>query len=137
MVKGDDGKKMEPSNPCPDELTYVEALAETFESVGITGKGFIIDTSRDGRGGIRSKWGSWCNVKGAGLGERPRAAPAPLVDAYVWLKTPGESDGTANASEPRFDPMCKGSDATPAAPQAGQWFSDYFVQLAKNASPPL
>ncbi len=93
VVKGDDGKKMEPSNPCPDELTYVEALAETFESVGITGKGFIIDTSRDGRGGIRSKWGSWCNVKGAGLGERPRAAPAAHVDAYYWVKPPGESDG--------------------------------------------
>ncbi len=134
--RGDDPTKGG-SGPCPDEITYVKKLSESLATVGIKGKGFVIDTSRNGRGGIRANQGSWCNVKGAGLGERPRAAPAPLVDAYVWLKTPGESDGTANASEPRFDPMCKGSDATPAAPQAGQWFSDYFVQLAKNASPPL
>jgi cellulose 1,4-beta-cellobiosidase len=137
VVKGDDGKKMEPSNPCPDELTYVAALAETFESVGITGKGFLIDTSRDGRGGIRSKWGSWCNVKGAGLGERPRAAPAPHVDAYYWVKPPGESDGGSTATEPRFDAMCGGGDAAPKAPQAGQWFSSYFQELAQNANPPL
>jgi cellulose 1,4-beta-cellobiosidase len=137
VVKGDDGKKLEPSNPCPDELTYVEKLAETFESVGITGKGFIIDTSRDGRGGIRSRWGSWCNVKGAGLGERPRAAPAPHVDAYFWVKPPGESDGGSSAAAPRFDAMCGAADAAPEAPQAGEWFSSYFLQLAQNANPPL
>jgi cellulose 1,4-beta-cellobiosidase len=136
-VKGDDGKKLAPSNPCPDELTYVAALADTFASVGITNKGFIIDTSRDGRGGIRTKWGSWCNVKGAGLGERPRAAPAPHVDAYFWVKPPGESDGSSNASTPRFDAMCGGGDAAPDAPQAGEWFPSYLLTLAQNAAPPL
>jgi cellulose 1,4-beta-cellobiosidase len=123
--------------PCPDEITYVQKLAESLASVGIKDKGYLIDTSRNGRGGIRGSQGSWCNVKGAGLGERPQAAPSPLVDAYVWLKTPGESDGTSNAGEARFDAMCKGSDAAPDAPQAGQWFSAYFIQLAKNAAPPL
>jgi hypothetical protein len=81
--------------PCPDELTYVQKLSEALAAVGIKDKGYIIDTSRNGRGGIRDKQGSWCNVKGAGLGERPQVAPAPLVDAYAWLKTPGESDGTS------------------------------------------
>lgn len=123
--------------PCPDEMTYVQKLSESLAGVGIKGKGYIIDTSRNGRGGIRATQGSWCNVHNAGLGERPKAAPAPLVDAYVWLKTPGESDGTSDPTAPRFDAMCKGSDATPGAPQAGQWFSSYFVTLAKNANPPL
>jgi cellulose 1,4-beta-cellobiosidase len=137
VVHGDDGKKLEPSNPCPDEATYVEQLAQTLESAGIKGKGFIVDTSRNGRGGIRSKWGSWCNVKSAGLGERPRAAPSPLIDAYFWVKPPGESDGTSNESAPRFDAMCKGPDAAPDAPQAGEWYSAYFQELVRNANPPL
>jgi cellulose 1,4-beta-cellobiosidase len=123
--------------PCPDELTYVQKLSEALAAVGIKDKGYLIDTSRNGRGGIRKKQGSWCNVKGAGIGERPQAAPAPLVDAYAWLKIPGESDGTSNPSSSRFDAMCKGPDAAPDAPEAGQWFSAYFIDLAKNATPPL
>jgi len=137
VVRGDDGKTLEPSNPCPDEMSYVEALADSLGDVGIKGKGFIIDTSRDGRPGIRTRWGSWCNVKGAGLGERPRAAPAKLVDAYFWVKPPGESDGTSNDAGPRFDANCKGTDSAPDAPQAGEWFTPYFLQLAHNANPPL
>jgi cellulose 1,4-beta-cellobiosidase len=123
--------------PCPDEMTYAQKLSEALAEVGIKDKGYLIDTSRNGRGGIRKKAGSWCNVHNAGLGERPRAAPAPLIDAYVWLKTPGESDGTSNASAARFDAMCKGPDAAADAPEAGQWFSAYFIALAKNATPPL
>jgi cellulose 1,4-beta-cellobiosidase len=53
------------------------------------------------------------------------------------VKPPGESDGSADPSAPRFDPACTNPDATPGAPQAGQWFHDYFVQLARNASPAL
>jgi cellulose 1,4-beta-cellobiosidase len=123
--------------PCPDELTYVQKLNEALAAVGIKDKSYIIDTSRNGRGGIRDHQASWCNIKGAGLGERPQAAPAPLVDAYVWLKTPGESDGTSNRGAARFDATCANHDATPDAPEAGQWFSSYFIGLAKAATPPL
>lgn len=137
VLSGDDGKKLEPSNPCSDELTYVQKLAESLAAEGITDKGFIIDTARNGRGGIRTRWGNWCNIKGAGLGERPRAAPAPLVHAYFWVKPPGESDGVADASAARFDENCVGEDAHPGAPEAGQWFEPYFVELVKNANPPL
>ncbi|HEY8145969.1 MAG TPA: glycoside hydrolase family 6 protein [Kofleriaceae bacterium] len=124
-------------NPCHDEATYVEHLAASLAAVGITDKGFLIDTSRNGRGGIRSEWGAWCNVRGAGIGARPVASPGPGLDAYVWIKPPGESDGVADPSAPRFDAHCAGPDATPGAPQAGQWFDPYFVQLASNATPPL
>jgi cellulose 1,4-beta-cellobiosidase len=124
-------------NPCHDEATYVEHLAAALAAVGITDKGFLIDTSRNGRGGIRSEWGAWCNVGGAGIGERPAVSPRPGLDAYVWVKPPGESDGTSDSTAPRFDAHCAGPDATLGAPQAGQWFDAYFVQLAANATPPL
>ena len=124
-------------NPCHDELTYVQKLTTALAAVGIQNKGFVIDTSRNGLGDIRDQWGSWCNVKGAGLGERPVADPVPGVDAYYWIKPPGESDGTSDPTAQRYDKSCSNSDATPGAPQAGTWFHSYFVELVKNASPAL
>lgn len=132
-----DGQRLEPSAPCPDELTYVEKLSSSLADVGISGKAFVIDTGRNGRGGIRSKAGVWCNVKGAGLGERPRASPAPGVDAYFWVKPPGDSDGASEASSPGYDVSCAGENSARGAPAAGQWFEEYFLDLAKNATPPL
>jgi cellulose 1,4-beta-cellobiosidase len=132
-----DGKRLEPSDPCPDELTYVGKLATSLADAGITGKGFVIDTSRDGRGGIRAKWGVWCNAKGAGLGERPRASPAPGVDAYFWVKPPGESDGASEPSTPGYDAACGTPDSASGAPHAGAWFTPYFLDLVKNANPEI
>jgi cellulose 1,4-beta-cellobiosidase len=132
-----DGAVLEPTNPCPNELTYAKTLGKTLEMYSFKDHGYIIDTSRNGKGQIRAKWGSWCNVKGAGLGERPRVEPEPGIDAYFWIKPPGESDGVADPSAPRFDEMCAGPDAAPGAPQAGQWFESYFLDLVRNAQPPL
>jgi cellulose 1,4-beta-cellobiosidase len=131
--------KLEPSDPCTDELTYVKILDASLTEAGITGKGFVVDTSRNGRSGIRTKSGSWCNVKGAGLGERPQASPVPLVDAYFWVKPPGDADGSSDPSKPGYDENCgpKAPDAAQGAPRAGAWFGTYFVELAKNANPPL
>jgi cellulose 1,4-beta-cellobiosidase len=130
-------KKSGPDDPSQDELGYASDLAAGLAKVGITGKGFIIDTSRNGKGGIRSTPGTWCNVKGAGLGARPTAAPAPNIDAYFWVKTPGESDGTADRKAARFDENCVSDDAMPGAPEAGELFAPYLIDLAKNAAPPL
>jgi cellulose 1,4-beta-cellobiosidase len=130
-------KKSSPDDPSQDELGYAEDLAAGLAKFGITGKGFIIDTSRDGRAGIRTADGNWCNVKGAGLGERPAVAPAPNIDAYFWVKTPGESDGTTDRKAARFDENCVSDDAMPGAPEAGELFAPYLIDLAKNANPPL
>lgn len=137
-VSGRDGKKLDASNPCPDELSYVRRFSDTLKRIGIKRKGFIIDTARNGRGNIRHRWGSWCNVKGAGLGERPRATPddSPL-DAYFWVKPPGESDGVADPTAPRYDSSCRSDDSALDAPQAGTWYPSYFLELVKNAEPPL
>jgi cellulose 1,4-beta-cellobiosidase len=120
-----------------DELGYAADLSKALAGVGITGKGFVIDTGRDGKANVRTSPGNWCNIKNAGLGERPRAAPAPLIDAYLYIKVPGESDGTADPKAPRFDQNCASDDATPGAPQAGKMFDSYLIDLLKNATPPL
>lgn len=136
-VKEPKSKKNGPDDPSQDEIGYANDLAAGLAKVGITGKGFIIDTSRNGKHEIRTADGNWCNVKGAGLGERPAAAPATDIDAYFWVKTPGESDGTADRKAARFDENCVSDDAMPGAPEAGELFSPYLIELAKNATPPL
>ncbi|WP_405865137.1 glycoside hydrolase family 6 protein [Streptomyces sp. NBC_01515] len=160
-----------------DEQSYAQAFRSELVSVGFnSGIGMLIDTSRNGWGGSarptgpgattsvdtyvdggrydrRIQVGNWCNQSGAGLGERPQAAPAAGIDAYVWMKPPGESDGSstaiANDEGKGFDRMCDPtytgnarngnnmSGALPNAPLSGHWFSAQFQQLMANAYPPL
>ncbi|CAI7866948.1 unnamed protein product, partial [Closterium sp. NIES-54] len=83
-------------NPCIDENRFTARLNAFLGGAGLPTR-WIVDTSRSGVAGIRTRWGSWCNVKNAGIGERPQAYPAdaPQVDAVVWIKPPGESEGHA------------------------------------------
>ena len=86
--------------------------------------------------------------------ERPRANPAPGIDAFVWIKPPGESDGSSvlipNNEGKGFDRMCdptftegtprnnnNPSGALPNAPLSGHWFQAQFEQLMENALPPV
>ncbi|MER7343849.1 glycoside hydrolase family 6 protein [Streptomyces aurantiacus] len=89
-------------------------------SAKVGGKPFVIDTSRNGRGPYTGKGKDpWCNPPGRALGEAPTTKTGDdLVDAYVWVKRPGESDGT-----------CRGG------PQAGQWWPEYALSLAKASAP--
>jgi len=127
----------DPAGPPNDEIGYAVDLNKALEAVGIKGKGFLIDTGRNGKAHVRTSMSNWCNIKGAGLGERPQAAPVPLVDAYVYIKVPGESDGVADPTAKRFDKNCASDDAAPGAPQAGEMFDSYLIDLLKNATPPL
>nr|WP_308210529.1 glycoside hydrolase family 6 protein [Actinomadura luzonensis] len=160
-----------------DELTFAQALRSALISKGFrSGLGMLIDTSRNGWGGSarpsgpstsndvnqfvdgsrvdrRIHAGNWCNQSGAGLGARPTANPATGLDAYVWIKPPGESDGAStdipNDEGKKFDRMCDptytGNDlnkhnmsgALAGAPLSGQWFSAQFRQLLANAYPPV
>jgi cellulose 1,4-beta-cellobiosidase len=90
----------------------------------------------------RAARSQWCNQAGAGIGERPTASPSATVAAYVWVKPPGEADGTSDASvlsNPSLaDPMCStDKGGLPGAPAAGQWFESQFEQLVANAYPPI
>ncbi|MEU0978302.1 glycoside hydrolase family 6 protein [Streptomyces griseus] len=82
----------------------------------IGGKPFVIDTSRNGNGPYTGgdPAESWCNPPGRALGEVPTTRTGDeLVDAYLWVKRPGESDGD-----------CKGG------PKAGAWWPEYALGLA-------
>lgn len=105
--------------------------------------GFVLDTSRNGRGPWTPAAGTaypdpqtWCNPPGRGLGARPAAHPSaasPLLDAYLWIKTPGQSDGQCNRGVPvsTTDPEWGGI----TDPAAGAWFPQQALQLARLAQP--
>ncbi|MFL5735548.1 MAG: glycoside hydrolase family 6 protein [Chloroflexia bacterium] len=101
---------------------------------------FVVDTSRNGQG----PWvppphpagdpQDWCNPPDRGLGLRPTAnTGVPLADAYLWIKTPGQSDGQCTRWGPGpADPVRGIVD-----PPAGQWFPDMALELVHNANPPI
>jgi cellulose 1,4-beta-cellobiosidase len=97
--------------------------------------------------------GDWCNPEDAGIGALPQANPNSSFShlyAYVWVKPPGESDGTYPAFSGKGDPHCDpngtqtdGSgnsyptDAIPDSPAAGTWFPTQFNQLVSFADPAI
>ena len=120
-------------NPARSELLYVDQMTTEFVNAGLP-TNFVIDTSRNGNPNARQVWGNWCNIKDAALGVEPTIHPYPHVDAYLWVKTPGESDGTSDQNAARFDSMCHSIDSVQNAPEAGQWFEEYFLMLVRNSS---
>ncbi|KAF4635931.1 hypothetical protein G7Y89_g2166 [Cudoniella acicularis] len=122
-------------NKCQDEKRYVNAFAPLLKKGGMPNHA-IVDTGRNAVTGLRKAWGDWCNVNGAGFGVRPTATTGdPLVDAFVWVKPGGESDGTSDTTANRYDSFCGHDDAFKPAPEAGQWNEAYFEMLLKNAVP--
>ncbi|MBX2812060.1 MAG: glycoside hydrolase family 6 protein [Myxococcales bacterium] len=78
---------------------------------------FVIDSSRNGNGPEAGPEG-WCNPEGRALGRVPGAVTdVDGLDAYLWIKRPGESDG-----------QCRGG------PAPGLWFPERAFELARNAS---
>lgn len=115
-------------NPTRGELDYVKLMSQDLEALGITGKGYLIDTGRSGNPKADPK--QWCNNPDARLGPKPQVAPSvagACVDAYLWVKPPGESDGVSDPGANRFDQTC--AAGFNSAPQAGEWFEDYFLSL--------
>lgn len=77
-------------------------------------KPYVIDTGRNAKG---SHNGQWCNPWGSGLGDKPTTNTTGNVDAYLWVKVPGESDGQCNGG-----------------PAAGTWWQAYADDLIRNAA---
>ena len=95
-----------------ESMGYGQAIS------GMTnGAHYVIDTSRNGAGPVEGDDLYWCNPSGRALGVAPTTATGnPTVDAFLWVKRPGESDGS-----------CRG------APSAGTFVSQYAIDLARNA----
>jgi len=160
-----------PTNVDAVDAAYAAALAPGWIGPFVPSTHFVIDTSRSGRGpldvtpygaapynqpGALLKPlhdGSWCNPPGAGLGVRPTAnTGVALLDANLWVKVPGESDGSCDIAggarawdfgaynpwglaadaQTHFDPLWGMVD-----PAAGAWFTQQALELARNATPPL
>jgi endoglucanase len=93
-----------------DSIAFGRKLQDEFP-----GKGLVIDTSRNGNG--PSPDNAWCNPRGRAIGPRPQVVmDQPGVDAYLWTKKPGESDGACNGG-----------------PAAGQFWIDVAKELVENA----
>lgn len=132
---------------------------------------YVIDTSRNGQGAFSADAyaeapysqpesviggldsGNWCNPPGRGVGLLPALElDSGLLDAYLWIKVPGESDGSCDiaggarawdyqaytdsnwviADADRFDPLWGLVD-----PVAGAWFKEQAAELIELANPPL
>ncbi|RKR76029.1 glycoside hydrolase family 6 protein [Frondihabitans australicus] len=93
--------------PVDDERAYAEKVSNLTG-----GAKYVIDVSRNGQG-----WkGTWCNPEGTGLGQAPHVSAGTTgLDALLWIKSPGVSDGTCNGG-----------------PKAGQWYASYAEALVKN-----
>ncbi|KAF8852386.1 cellulase [Acephala macrosclerotiorum] len=122
-------------NKCQDEKTYIDTFSPLTKKDGMPAYA-IVDTGRNAVQGLRLAWVDWCNVNGAGFGVRPTFATGDsLVDAFVWVKPGGESDGTSDTTANGYDSFCGHDYAFKPSPQAGQWDEAYFEMLLKNAKP--
>lgn len=134
------------SDPTANTAGIDSRYAAALAAAGVKPKAhFVVDTSRNGQGPWVPAAGAdypdaqvWCNPPGRGLGDRPKAHPAkayPQLDAYLWIKTPGQSDGQCNrgVSGSTTDPEWGGQ----TDPVAGAWFGRQALQLARLASPEL
>jgi endoglucanase len=100
----------------------------------------IIDTSRNGQGpwtppaGVYPVPEDWCNPPDRGLGLPPTTDTSdPLIDAYLWIKVPGESDGRCfRGTSGPTDPARGMID-----PEAGVWFPEQAAELIALAQPPV
>ena len=128
-------------NFSPAFAAGVTAGLESLMGGAVATTHFVIDTSRNGQGPWTPTASypdpqTWCNPPGRGLGLRPTAATGvQLLDAYLWVKTPGESDGPCNRgiTGATTDPEWGGT----TDPDAGAWFAHQALQLESLASPPL
>ena len=160
----------------PDDIStwvYTDQWYTANMGTAVPTTHFVIDTSRSGQGPLDASIyanapynqpasvvqtltnGSWCNPPARGLGTHPTAnTGVSLLDAYLWVKTPGESDGTCDAAggarawdyadytqpgwptdaadQALFDPLWGLDD-----PIAGAWFPQQALDLAQRANPAL
>ncbi|WNB86061.1 glycoside hydrolase family 6 protein [Cellulomonas sp. ATA003] len=133
----------------PDDLaTWDMTDAKFDEDFAATGlvrdraaqKHAVLDTSRNGQGpwtppaGVYPDPEDWCNPPDRGLGLLPTTDTGnPVIDALLWIKVPGESDGQCyRGLGGPLDPVRGIQD-----PPAGQWFPEQAAELLALAEQPL
>ena len=103
-------------------VTEMAESCQRFAKAAAATKAYrcIVDTSRSYAAPPQFEW---CNSKTGGMGVPPARNPVSgLIDYYVWVKPPGESDGA-----------CTGRTADAMlGPDAGKFFPEFFVSLWNN-----
>ncbi len=95
-----------------DNIAYGRSLSSR-----IGWKKMVIDTSRNGLGPATG-YEHWCNPPERALGAKPLTPVSDdLVDALLWIKVPGQSDGQCSRDEP----------------PAGTFWPDYAIGLGARA----
>jgi len=132
-------------NPANNELNFAQALTKAAAGSLSWNAKAIIDTGRNGVPDARVDCKNWCNPRDTGAGTASTSETGNAnIDAFFWLKTPGESDGCSQdlpsgGSCKRYDSMCGSADSIgtksgePKCPEAGQWFDYQVKMLAANA----
>ncbi|MFJ5924394.1 glycoside hydrolase family 6 protein [Kitasatospora sp. NPDC092948] len=99
-------------NTTPNEAAFARNVLSALGNPGNLHA--VIDTSRNGNGPAGS---TWCDPSGRAIGNYPTASTGDsAIDAFLWIKPPGEADGCAAA--------------------AGTFVPDIAYQLAVNAADP-
>lgn len=95
-----------------ESVAYGGALSDALD-----GAHFVVDTGRNGNGPLSGDTAEpWCNPPGRALGTPPTTATGdPRVDAFLWVKQPGDSDGECGRGEP----------------PAGTWWPEYALGLVR------
>jgi endoglucanase len=94
-----------------DEIAWATAV---LDGVGDSDLGAVIDTSRNGNGPLGDEW---CDPAGRAIGtESTTQTGNARIDAFLWVKLPGEADGCAGG--------------------AGQFIPDLAFEMASNAPEP-
>ncbi|MFE2533908.1 glycoside hydrolase family 6 protein [Streptomyces sp. NPDC059371] len=95
-------------NRTADETAYDRRVLAALG--GPPGLGAVVDTSRNGNGAAPG--GEWCDPPGRRIGPAPTLNTGESgIDAYLWVKPPGESDG------------CRG--------EPGTFSAEYAYELAR------
>ncbi|MFD9129511.1 glycoside hydrolase family 6 protein [Kitasatospora sp. NPDC059571] len=100
-------------NSTANEVSYSKSVLSALGSPGNLHA--VVDTSRNGNGPAGG--GAWCDPSGRSIGAYPTSSTGDAaIDAFLWIKPPGEADGCAAA--------------------AGTFVPDIAYQLAVNAADP-
>ena len=95
-------------NTDADERRYAHALSKL-----LGGAHAVIDSGRNGAGST----GEWCNPPERRIGAPAGTLRDDVIDENLWIKVPGESDGTCNGGPP-----------------AGDWWTQSAVELTRDAT---
>ena len=90
--------------PTAAEKKYATLMLKGLRRLGIKHKHYVVDTSRNGAKPPAGSGFDVINPTWARVGARPRLALKGAFDGTLWVKHPGESDGTVNGG-----------------PSSGQW----------------